>query len=537
MKKLLPANATSRAPLLPLLLLLLFGVLPPPASAAPGDLDLTFGIGGKVTTPIVEAGIFNLANRARAVALQADGKIVAAGFVNGAFISSDFALIRYQANGALDPSFGNGGIVFTPLSLSEEAGAIIIQNDGKIVLGGGSNNAFLLARYNPNGSLDASFGSDGLVFTDLPGGQETINGLALLPDGKIVAVGTVRSFGMSGDDFALARYHTDGSLDMSFGVGGTVITDFLMSTDRARALLIQPDGKLIAGGVSSINMMGFALVRYQPDGSLDASFGNGGFAQADFLNAIFEEIHALALQADGRIVAAGSVQISGSPTARDFALARFLANGQLDNGFGNSGRTTLDMDSHMDSAFGVAIQNNGQIVLAGRGGGEDSVIPRFALARYHHDGVLDTSFGVGGRVKTPIELEAVAAAVVIQPDGKILAAGYTRHGFFGDDFALARYDGSSFDICLQDSGNFFQLNSTTGDYRFTSCPTTTLSGRGVITRRGAIVTLQHNSADRRVQVKLDGQVGTASLQLLPQRQMFTILDRDLTNGACQCATP
>ena len=242
-----------------------------PILAAPGDLDLTFGNGGKVLTPIGSGNDYSFG-----AAIQSDGKIVLAGeSYNGA--NRDFALARYNPDGSLDASFGSGGKVVTPIgSRDESAGDIAIQPDGKIVVAGYSINAdsfadFALVRYNANGSLDNSFGTGGKVTTSFGSvGSDVViaHAIAIQADGKIVAAG--RSFG-NFNKFALARYNTNGSLDTSFGTGGKLTTQISSnSNDEAYAVAIQSDGKIVVGGRSFNGATyDFAVVKYNTDGSLD----------------------------------------------------------------------------------------------------------------------------------------------------------------------------------------------------------------------------------------------------------------------------
>jgi uncharacterized delta-60 repeat protein len=252
---------------------------------------------------------------ANAVAVQPDGKILAAGatFVGG--VGNEWALARYNGDGSLDASFGTGGLVIT--DIAPEIIDLALQPDGKIVAGGRGSGNFALARYNPDGSLDTSFGTGGKVATDW-GGDDAIFSVALQPDGKIVAAGDSLS---STADFVLARYSLDGSLDSSFGTGGKVITDFGGVGGRANAVVLQPDGKIVAAGISvhAANPATFALARYNVDGSLDSSFGIGGKVTTSFGGAFGDVANALVLQPDGKIVAAGTDEA----TSWDFALARY----------------------------------------------------------------------------------------------------------------------------------------------------------------------------------------------------------------------
>jgi uncharacterized delta-60 repeat protein len=340
-----------------------------PAAAPPGDLDPTFDGDGKVTTDF--AGIFAVAG---AVAIQGDGKIVAAGTTADVSGISDFALARYNTDGSLDTAFDGDGKVTTDFAgLSDEANAISIQGDGKIVAAGvariGLNGPqdFALARYNTDGSLDTTFGGDGKVTTDFAGANDQAHAVAIQGDGKIVAAG------LAGSDFALARYNTDGSLDTTFGGDGKVTTDFAGPTDQAHAVAIQGDGKIVAAGFAGSDF-DFALARYNTDGSLDTTFGGDGKVTTDFAGSgSRDEAHAVAIQGDGKIVAAGLAVVSG---IFDFALARYRADGSLDTIFSGDGKVTTDFAGDFDVANGVVIQANGRIVAAGFAGDD------FALARY-----------------------------------------------------------------------------------------------------------------------------------------------------------
>src|SRR5439155_1647217 len=263
-------------------------------------LDPAFGSEGRVLAN------FGGRDGARALALQANGKIVVAGFTSSDFGTlRRFALARYNADGTLDPSFGGGGRVLTNFAGRDEASALALQSDGKIVVAGfsgaGGRQDFAVARYNPDGSLDPSFGSGGRVLTDF-GGDDEAAALALQSDGKIVVTGFSFS-DAGGSDIALARYNPDGTLDASFGSGGRVLTDFGL----ASGLVLQSDGRIVVAG-------GGSLARYTPDGSLDPSFGAGGRVLTDF------DAFALALQADGKIVVAGEGSVG---FGNDTALARY----------------------------------------------------------------------------------------------------------------------------------------------------------------------------------------------------------------------
>ena len=389
---------------------------------------------------------------ASGVATQSDGKIVAVGG-SDASGTADFAIARYDSKGALDARFGKHGKVTTnfPGRFSHAAG-VAQQSDGKIVVAGGDGGDFALARYNPDGTLDSGFGSGGRVTTDFSGAPRRVDeaaGVAIQNDGKIVAAGTAGRCGFeeacaTDSDFALARYNPDGTLDSGFGSGGKVTFNFDRgSFDEATAVALQAGGKIVVAGNAAGG--GFALVRYNPDGSLDRRFGKHGKVTTDL--GFDDFASALAIQNDGRIVAVGSVF---GDEGSDFAVARYTRDGRPDPTFGTGGSVVTDFFGE-DHARGVTIQSDGRIIAAGD---KNSVV--FALARYNPDGTLDSDFGFEGRVLTSIsEDEDFASAVAVQSDGKIVAAGTSGvcSGFIGlecsgdpsgVDFGIARYnpDGS-----------------------------------------------------------------------------------------------
>jgi uncharacterized delta-60 repeat protein len=329
-------------------------------------------------------------------------------------LADELALVRFTAHGKLDPRFGRDGKVVTslgpPKRISAVGRAVAIQADGKAVVVGSrygplsGSSRFALVRYSNRGRLDASFGRGGKVVTDI-GSASDAWGVAIQRDGKIVAAG--RGFAGDHSEFALARYTPDGKLDPSFGVGGRVLTDFGSESyeSYARAVAIQADGRLVAAGFSSED---FALARYTADGRLDPSFGDGGrvvtnfgFTHCPACEVSSEWATAVAVQKDGKIDAAGGSDIRGAvnqrngASIRDFALARYNADGSLDAGFGDGGKvvTRFELDGNA-IAEDVGLQADGRIVAVG--GAADY----FALARYGESGKLDPSFGDSGEVLT-----------------------------------------------------------------------------------------------------------------------------------------
>jgi len=404
-----------------------------PAEAAAGDLDVSFRSGGTVRTDF--GGHVDIAYP---MALQPDGKIVVAG-ESGLDANPKFALARYNPDGSPDSSFGGDGKVTTDFTTGEDvAYGVAILADGKIVTAGTSGGyaRFALARYNPNGSLDETFGGDGRVTTDFTRGGDYAYGMAIQADGKIVAAGDA---GVTDSDsrFALARYNDDGSLDETFGGDGKVTTDFTSHPDDGLAMTILADGKIVMVGGAGFGAPNekFALARFNPDGSLDDSFGGDGRVTTDFTPEP-DVAFGVAVQSNGKIVVAGGSAL-GPTNNPKFALARFKVDGTLDPTFGGDGRRTTDFTSGDDDAYSVAIQADGKIVAAGQSGGRD---PKFALARYNSNGSLDASFGGDGKRTTDVTKSYDAIySLLIQADGKILAAGAAGLGGPNPDFALARY--------------------------------------------------------------------------------------------------
>lgn len=401
---------------------LLVGALALPARAAAGVLDSSFGVAGTVTTNMGKGF-----DAAFAVAVQDDGRIVAAGKASGA--GGKFALTRYLDDGTLDASFGGDGKVKTNLSPGGDwVNAIAIQDDGKIVAAGRSSDAggrFALVRYNANGTLDDSFGGDGKVTTNFTNGDDEAFGVAVrAADDTIVAAGFVDT-GSSGK-FGLVRYDADGTRDTTFGGDGKVTTDLTNKSDGVYGVALQPaDGKVVVAGVASDS---FALARYDTDGSLDTTFSANGTARPDFTNGS-DYARAVAVQpSDGKIVAVGSANDA------NFAVARFDPDGMPDATFSGNGQVITSFTNGSDFARAVVVQPDGRIVAAGIA--DDT---KFATARYDVDGSLDDTFSGNGKAVADFTSGIDGAyGVALQPaDGKIVAAGIA--GGANEKFALARY--------------------------------------------------------------------------------------------------
>jgi uncharacterized delta-60 repeat protein len=358
--------------------------------SAPGSLDPTFGAGAGYVTTSLGAG-----NSAATVLIQPDGKILAAGGETG---PGNGFVTRYNPDGSLDTSFGAGGTAnaifpggtWTPyLALYPQAG---MANDGKIVqeATGQSTGGILLERYTAAGAPDATFGNDGEVTTAIPGQVAYSGGVVVTSTGQIVALA---------DDHAghidLVRYNADGSLDSTFGQGGEVISYVAgagqggQSADvKADTLLLQPDGKMIAVVGGSGGMVD--LIRYNSDGTLDASFGSRGVATISFGGpvqgaAIYPT---LGTSNDGKILVVGT-----NTSTNTWALARFNADGSPDNSFGSGGELATQISGNT-ATMAVVIDANDRVVV----GGPNQAHTIDDLARFNADGSPDVSFGPGGLV-------------------------------------------------------------------------------------------------------------------------------------------
>ena len=415
----------------------IYFALPVSISAQDGSLDLTFGNGGIIQTPV---GIVTLGGSTSMV-IQSDGKMILSGYSdNGS--DYDFTVIRYNINGSLDSTFDFDGKVMTPIGSNDDvASSLAIQSDGKILVAGSTvedstyTSDFALVRYNINGSLDSSFGNGGQVTTFFGSQDDYALSIAIQSDGKILLAGYGSSFDTTSHGaFAIARFNTNGSLDSTFDTDGKLTTLIGALNDRANYVAIQSDGKILVAGCSYWDAGGwslsdFALVRYNTNGSLDSSFNNNGIYTGYVNNNNFSST--LAIQSDGKILLAGS---SGWTELR-FTLLRFNTNGSIDNTFHN-GPTNV-MGTQNESVSSMALQSDGKIVLAGVGGGSD-----FLLVRYDSIGIVDSTFGYDGRQTTNIMEMDGATSVAIQNDGKIVAAGYSQLGFDNSNghFVLVRYN-------------------------------------------------------------------------------------------------
>jgi uncharacterized delta-60 repeat protein len=433
---------------------------------ADGSLDTSFGTGGLVTTGFAIFGT-NVGNVANCIVIDSTGRIVLGGYTTDPISTNSlFALARYTVNGTLDGTFGTGGEVVTQLSGSDYSGidAAALDARGRIVIAGysatGTDNTgnqatrFALARYNTNGSLDRTFGTGGEVITNIrTGNEDSANGLAIQPDGKIVAAGSTYDPNKSLRDFALVRYTTGGSLDKTFGIGGTVVTDFGdTGFSDINAVTLDAQGRIAVAGYTSPGYNHnpvaydstpvFALARYTSSGNLDKTFGTGGEVGSGLPGGL-ESAKGIARGRNGQFLVVG-VRISHLVgTYGDFALARYNANGSLDQSFGTLGQVSTPLTAPVNSNLNaIAAQPDGKLIVAASLLGPNGDV---GILRLNKDGSLDTTFGNGGEVFAPLQHSYTTeqiASVFVQPDGKIVVVVYYEHsGNPGKGYvSLLRFD-------------------------------------------------------------------------------------------------
>jgi uncharacterized delta-60 repeat protein len=421
----------------------------------PPALDPTFAGSGSI-------GVSSFPN---AVAIQSDGKIVvAAERYNGTNPNySDFGVSRYNANGTLDTTFAGTGTVATDISGQHDIPhGVVIQSDGKIVVAGTAGNGphffWELARYNPDGSLDTTFGSGGKVMTNPnPNGYyNEIWDVTLQADGKILAVGDMDT-GTDGD-FSVARYNTNGTLDTTFGSGGIAKVDPTGTAGgRAFTAVVQPaDGKIILVGTGAGGNYNstFDMARFTSTGVLDSSFGSGGTVVTN-LPGDYEGAQDAVLQPDGKIVVVGSTSPTGLfPPVYNFALARYNANGTLDTTFGTQGITISDFGGN-DQAESVALQPDGRIEVVGGGIGATNSASHTIVAWYNSSGSL------GGYISSSY-IGAQGQDVALQSNGRmvVVSQNLVQNGGYVERYADSTLIAGSDTVAVQDPAGPVAINDS-----------------------------------------------------------------------------
>lgn len=373
-----------------------------------------------------------------AMAIQADGKILIGGRGGEDVYNSGYCIVRFNASGTVDSSFGTNGKVITIYGGSIQS--IVVLPDGKI-LAGGFLGTVMLAQYLSNGTLDSSFGNNGLLQPQFTGIRYSYcYSLKLQDDGKIVMAGNV-----NGMNALTARFLPNGAFDSSFAQKGYTI---LSSAYIAFDLALQPDGKILIAG-QGLNASNFLLARYLNDGTLETQFGNAGIVLTDMTD-MSEYLSSIALQTDGKIVVAGRYDYN-SQYANNFktAVIRYNNDGSFDNSFGNNAISTLQFADASADPKRVMIQPDGKIIIAG----DYTDIYHFhkpTLSRLNSNGVIDNTFGNNGTIITTQYGDSLTCrTAALQPDGKIVIGGYqmvkldTTILYYTDSFVVIRYQSNT----------------------------------------------------------------------------------------------
>ncbi|MDA2946016.1 MAG: delta-60 repeat domain-containing protein, partial [Actinomycetota bacterium] len=430
---------TSRFTLVVALLASSLSLAGPSAQATSGDLDTTFSDDGFTSVD------FNaLFDDARAIAIQPDGKVIIGGKVTP-FSGSQFGLARLTTSGDLDTTFsGDGKKSGTLGGTYNDLYDIALQSDGKIVAVGAKyfsnlNDAvWLIARYTADGDLDTTFSGDGIQTLDFsPYSGERAQAVAIQSDGKIVVGGQFKDG--SNPSFALARFTSSGELDMTFSADGIQTQDFNNGQDGIYDLAIQDDGKIVAAGLAQIaGDWDVGIARYTPNGNLDTTFSDDGVLTSDFGS--FEKANSVALQPDGKIVVLGETVPSGS-TESNLLVARYSSTGVLDTSFSGDGKFVSDLGGDNVYGMSMVIQPDGKIV--GVGSSQVTTTPtttRCFVARLTESGELDTTFSTDGIVvASPLAKDNErCSTVAMQSDGALLAAGTSYTNTPEADFVVMR---------------------------------------------------------------------------------------------------
>jgi uncharacterized delta-60 repeat protein len=431
-------------------------LLASPAFAAPGgELDARFGENGRLRVTLADPAL------GFAVAQQGDGKLLIGGATLTAANGADFAIVRLNADGTRDIAFGpsgNGVATVDFLQFEDAAVSIAVQPDGKIIAAGWADMGtafvdydFAMARFNADGLLDNTFDGDGRVTLSVGGGDDSISGMVLLGNGQIVVAGMSD---VNGDyDTVFARFNADGSLDTTFGTGGTGITlvDSASGTahDQPFSMTQQPDGKFIACGLSApapydATNGAMLAARANADGTVDTTYGNNGVALVQTATVLGTAVSCASLtDGSGATVLAG---FDGDPGIADLALARLDANGNLVLTFGSAGQASIDLGG-TDIVQSIIELSDGNLGLTGLTQTVDDNIPSdMYFAWIDPDtGMLDQSLGNNGVTIVDFGVadqpsEAEGLGLVQQLDSKLVAVGTSTNSLGPNSFAVARVD-------------------------------------------------------------------------------------------------
>ena len=491
-------------------LLLLFSM------ASAQTIDPTFGLNGVVVNEVT-SGVDALYK----MALQPDGKITAIGIAN-----SKIVLSRYLPDGLLDATFGTAGIKTTTFSCNFGFGApvdIRLQSDNKILILARNGNTTLLARYETNGAPDTNLGTNGiaiinnLVGTDI---AEYCSRMRILDSGKIMILGNFQVL----QQLFMARYNSDGSVDTSFGTNG--FTTFSAPENyygiRAVDFFQQSDEKIIVGisiMSQSAGYADFGLIRFQSNGQLDLSFATDGFVFTDIgVPNVHDLPNTLKLQPDGKILLAGS---AGSK----FAIVRYNSNGSLDTTFNTTGIASVTVGGAYRECTDIEIEPNGKIVLAGYIG-DDFASVRYKTdgtldTAYGTNGVFKIDFGTASY--------DYGSSIIRQPDGQFVMAGWTSHFCTNRGFALTRFSspntGGDLKIpesTSKNSGIICYPNPTNGQLTLTLPET--FSQPTIIIRNivGQEIMNKRFSSTNKIDLTLIGNSGIYILEILENGKSTTV---------------
>jgi len=411
--------------------LIFFVCLSIKAYTQPGTLDRNFGDTGIALNKTLE-GTINI------IGLQSDAKIIAAG--GGSINGSLFLLARYNVDGTIDSSFGSNGVTGNT-ELSFVFGMAIDKSDAIIALGHTAKD-IKLAKFKKDGGLDKAFGNGGTIVTNVEDNDVPVEVL-MQPDGKILVGGYSINAENEPRDAFLIRYLPDGNLDKSFGDKGIRILDSIsdpMGLFSLNAIGLQNDGKILA---ATYNLKPY-LYRFNADGSIDKNFGSKGEAYFQPTDADVKSFqpYDIAVQPDGKIIGGGSAVKKGPVADSYMAAACLNADGSKDSSFGTNGIIHVLFNQDYSKATKVLLQADNKIILSGWAHDEYSTYIYLALTRLKPDGTTDSSFGENGQTKTTVEGMAVSNDGLLQADGKILVGGSTFIGDFSGKsyFVLARYN-------------------------------------------------------------------------------------------------
>ncbi|HEX4795100.1 MAG TPA: SdrD B-like domain-containing protein [Humisphaera sp.] len=504
-----------------------------------GDLDTSFGTAGIAVAPILG----NSASNANAVVVQSDGKELVGGWaVVGGW--RRFAVTRLNTNGSVDTTFGTAGTASVAVGVFSQATAIALQSDGRIVVAGTtdvglgttdtkghtSNQDFAVARLNSNGTIDTSFNTTGSITIDFNANQDSVAGVRIQSDGKIVVAGSADAG--PGDDtslFAVARLNSNGTLDTTFGTGGKVTTDIDTGTDNGYGVRLDSSGRIVVAGTSSAagsTVQMISMVRYKTNGALDTTFGTGGKVLTQSPTVYGAGGKALFIQSNGQLLVVGQDStIDQFQRIKDsIIVARYSSNGVLDSTFGSAGIAETNISQFALTTTSAALTSDGHILVAGltgsgtstnsflvrltSAGGLDTSFgssgvaasqpstlawlaqtsggaiigvgmqfqfsgPEYQISlvlRYTAAGAFDTTFaGVGHETLIPqVPVTAFSLDAAIQPDGKIITVGAAdRLLGTGSDFLMSRWNANgSLDTTFATNGNFLADESNRLDRLF-----------------------------------------------------------------------